>query len=87
MDKNEIAELFFIVEELENTESELTETHLKINKMKSLLKKETKEDKIYRLKKIMETYNEKYEILLNISYGFFEELDEHCMWFSRLIYL
>ena len=78
MDKNEIAELFFIVEELENTESELTETHLKINKMKSLLKKETKEDKIYRLKKIMDTYNEKYEILLNLSYGFFEELDEHC---------
>ena len=27
MDKNEVAELFFIVEELENTESELTETH------------------------------------------------------------
>ena len=50
MDKNEVAELLFIADELENTESELTETHLKINKMKSLLKKETKEDKFIVLR-------------------------------------
>ena len=86
MDKNEVAELFFIVEELENTKSELTETHLKINKMKSLLKKETKEDKIYRLKKRIDTYKEKYEILLDISYGFFEELDEHYGFLAEYIY-
>ena len=85
MDKNEVAELFFILEELENTESELTETHLKINKMKSLLKKETKEDKIYRLKKRIDKYKEKYEILLDISYVFFEELDEYCGFLAEYI--
>ena len=55
---------------LKTTESELSRTHLKINKMKSLLKKETKEDNIYRLKKRIDTYNKKYEMLLDISYGF-----------------
>ena len=70
MDKNEVAELLFIADELKTTESELSRTHLKINKMKSLLKKETKEDNIYRLKKRIDTYNKKYEMLLDISYGF-----------------
>ena len=85
MDKNEVAELFFIVEELQNTDSELSRTHLKINKMKSLLKKETKKDKVYRLERRIDTYNEKYEMLLDISYVFFEELDEYCGFLAEYI--
>ena len=54
--------------------------------MKSLLKKETKEHKIYCFRKRIDTYNEKYEILLDISYGFFEELDEHCGFLAEYIY-
>ena len=61
MDKNEVAELLFIADELENIESELRQTHLKIKKMKSELRKETKKHKVYRLEKRIDTYNRKYQ--------------------------
>ena len=54
--------------------------------MKSLLRKETKEHKICRLKKRIDTYNRKYEMLHDISYDCFEELDGHCGFLAGYIY-
>ena len=71
MDKKEVEDFFFIVDELEETESELRETHFKITKMESDHKKETKEDKIDRLWNRIQNYNKKHEILNNISYDIF----------------
>ena len=65
----------FIVDELEETESELRETDMKITKMESDLKKETKEHKVVRLGNRILNYNKKHEILHNISCDLFEELD------------
>ena len=45
MDKKEVEDFFFIVDEIEETESELRETNMKITKMESELNKETKEHK------------------------------------------
>ena len=42
MDKKEVEDFFFIVDELEETESELRETHFKITKMESDHKKRNK---------------------------------------------
>ena len=86
MDKKEVAEFFFIAKELENTESELRETNLKIKKMESELEKEKKEHKIYRPEKRIEKYNRKYEMLHDISYDLFEELDEHCGFLAGYIF-
>ena len=49
MDKKEVEDFFFFADELENTESELRETNMKITKMESELRKDTKENKIVRL--------------------------------------
>ena len=68
MDRKKISEFFFFAEEIENTESELRETNMKITKMESELRKETKEHKIVRLEKRIEKYKKKHEILHNISY-------------------
>ena len=78
MENKKVEDFFFIVDELENTESELRETHFKITKMESDLKKETKEDKIYRLWKRILNYKKKHEILHNISCDLFEDLDDYC---------
>ena len=78
MENKKVEDFFFIVDELENTESELRETDIKITKMESNLKKETKEDKIVRLERRIENYNDKYELLHNISCDLFEDLDDYC---------
>ena len=78
MVKKKVEDFFFIVDELEETESELRETHFKITKMESNLKKETKEDKIDRLWNRIQNYNKNHEILNDISYDLFEELDDYC---------
>ena len=84
MDKNEISEFFF-AEEIENTESELRETNMKITKMKSELSKETKEHKIVRLEKRILNYKKKHEILDKISCDLFEELDRNCSYLAGYI--
>ena len=78
MDKKEVEDFFFIVDEIEETESELRETNMKITKMESELNKETKEHKIYILRNRIKNYNDKYEVLHDISCDLFEELYEHC---------
>ena len=78
MDKKEVEDFFFIVDELEETESELRATNMKITKTVSDLKKETKKHKIVRLEKRIDTYNDKYEILHDISCDLFEDLDDYC---------
>ena len=85
MDKKEVEDFFFIVDELEETESELRETNMKITKMESELNKETKEHKIVRLEKRIEKYKKKHEILHNISCDLFEELDRHCGYLAGYI--
>ena len=85
MDKNEISEFFFFAEEIENTESELRETNMKITKMESKLSKETKENKIVRLEKRILNYKKKHEILDKISCDLFEELDRNCGYLAGYI--
>ena len=85
MDKNEISEFFFFAEEIENTESELKETNMKITKMESELSKETKENKIVRLEKRILNYKKKHEILDKISCDLFEELDRNCGYLAGYI--
>ena len=85
MDKNEISEFFFFAEEIENTESELKETNMKITKMESELSKETKENKIVRLEKRILNYKKKHEILDEISCDLFEELDRNCGYLAGYI--
>ena len=64
MDIKEIPEFFFFAEEIENTESKLRETNMKITKMESELRKETKEHKIVRLEKRILNYKKKHEYLV-----------------------
>ena len=85
MDIKEISEFFFFAEEIENTESKLRETNMKITKMESELRKETKEHKIVRLEKRILNYKKKHEILDNISCDLFEELDRHCGYLAGYI--
>ena len=42
MDKKEAEDFFFFAEEIENTESEIRETNMKITKLESELRKENK---------------------------------------------
>ena len=85
MDKKEVIDFFFFADELENTESELRETNMKISKMEFELRKKTKEDKIVRLEKRIEKYKKKHEILHNISCDLFEELDRYCGYLAGYI--
>ena len=85
MDKKEVEDFFFFAEEIENIESELRETNMKITKMESELRKETKEHKIVRLEKRIPNYKKKHETLDNISCDLFEELDRHCGYLAGYI--